>query len=80
MKLHYYFIIDIYFRQYSSAHDNEIVEFVVRRQAHDFVKGNAFWKLMENEKVRQGKVKVSHSGHLTPECHTHHQVVQGCLA
>jgi len=79
MKLHYYFIIDIYFRQYSSAHDNEIVEFVVRRQAHDLVMGNAFWKLMENEKVRQSKVKVSHSGHLTPECHTHHQVVQGCL-
>jgi hypothetical protein len=52
MKLHYHFIIDIYFRQYSSAHDNEIVEFVVRRQAHDLVKGNAFWKLMENEKVR----------------------------
>jgi len=42
MKLHYYFINDIYFRQYSSAHDNEIVEFVVRRQAHDLVKGNAF--------------------------------------
>ena len=52
MKLHYYFIIGIYFRQYSPAHDNEIVEFVVRRQAHDLVKGNAFWKLMENEKVR----------------------------
>ena len=55
MKLHYNVIIDIYFRQYSSAYDNEIVEFVVRHQAHDLVKGNAFWKLMENENVRQSK-------------------------
>ena len=55
MKLHYYFITGIYFRQYSSEHDNEIVESVVRRQAHDLVMGNAFWKLMENEKVRQSK-------------------------
>jgi len=33
----------------------------------------------KTEGVRQSKVNVSHSDHLTPECHTHHQVVGGCL-
>jgi hypothetical protein len=79
MKLHYHFSIDIYFRQYSSADDNEIVEFVVRYGAYDMIKGNVLWKVMEKKKVSQSKVKISHSGHLTPECQTHHQVVEGCL-
>ena len=43
------------------------------------VKGNALWKMMEEHKVRQSKVKNSHSGHFTPERHTHHQVAGGCL-
>jgi plasmid replication initiation protein len=44
-------IIDIYFRRYSSAHDNEIVQFVVRNATHDLVKGNALWMLMKKQKV-----------------------------
>jgi hypothetical protein len=79
MKLHCHFSIGIYFRQYSSAHNNDIVEFVVRHGAYDMVMGNGLWMMMEEKKVRQSKVNISHSGHLIPECHTHHQVVGGCL-
>ena len=74
MKLHCHFSIDIYFRQYSSAHNNDIVEFVVRHRAYDMIMGNGLWMMMEEKKVRQRKVNISHSGHLTD-----HQVVGGCL-
>jgi hypothetical protein len=79
MKFHYHFIIDIYFRPYSSAEEMAIVHFVVTNDANDSVNGNILWMTMEEQKVRQSKVKCSHSGHLTPECHAHHQVVGSCL-
>jgi hypothetical protein len=55
MKLHYHFGIDIYFRQYSSEHEDDIVKFVVRHGVYDMVKGNCLWKMMEERKVRQSK-------------------------
>lgn len=59
MKLHCHFSIDIYFRQYTLAHETDIVEFVVRHGAYDMVKGAALWKKMEEKKVKQSKVNVT---------------------
>jgi len=59
MKLHCHFCIDIYFRQYSLAHEKDIVEFVMRHGAYDMVKGNALWKMMEEKQVRQSKINVT---------------------
>lgn len=59
MKLHCHFCTDIYFREYSLAHEKGIVEFVMRHGAYDMVKGNAVWKMMEEKQVRQSKINVT---------------------
>jgi hypothetical protein len=56
MKLHYHFIIDIYFRPYLSAEETAIVNCVVTNDAYDRLKGNILWMTMDEQKVRQNKV------------------------
>lgn len=41
------------------AHEKDIVEFVIRHEAYDMVKGNALWKVMEEKQVRQNKINVT---------------------
>ena len=41
------------------ADEKDIVEFVIIHGAYDRVKGCAFWKMMEEKKVRQSKVNVT---------------------
>jgi hypothetical protein len=58
MKLNCHFSIDVYFREYSLAHEKDIVECVARHGAYDLVKGTALWKMMEEKKVKQSIVNV----------------------
>jgi hypothetical protein len=52
MKFSHYFSIGVCFREYSLAHQKDIVQCVVRYEAYDLVKGIAVWKMMEKKKVK----------------------------
>jgi len=50
-------------RQYSLAHEKDIVEFLMRHGAYDMVKGNAVWKMMEEKQMCGGRTWQSMKEH-----------------
>jgi hypothetical protein len=57
-KVKLYFNNDIYFRRYSRAEQEDIVECVVKHKAYGLVKGTNFWKMMEENMVSVINIKL----------------------
>jgi hypothetical protein len=49
---------DICFRKYSWAEQEEILKYVVRHDAYGLLKGTSFWKMMEENMVKETIINV----------------------